>query len=288
MKAASAGLISHIQGESQTLTTLWRVVRRDGTVFTFTDHDRDVVYGGDTYTASIGYQRSAIASSSNLAVDEGELLGMLDSASITPAELRAGLWDGAEVRIFAVNWSNLAHGEIKLRRGTLGEVVAKDDGSFRAELRGLAQPLSVTIGSVYQPECRADLGDARCKIDLDHGAGWTQEAEISTVTDSTTIIMDSSLSSFVDGWFEAGVVIWQDGTNAGVVREVLSWVQSTRTLTLFSPPPFTPTAGDTLHVQPGCDKKWATCRTKFSNRLNFRGEPTVPGAKTLLETPIRV
>jgi hypothetical protein len=28
---------------------------------------------------------------------------------------------------------------------------------------------------------------------------------------------------------------------------------------------------------PGCDKTRATCVAKFSNILNFRGEPDVPG-----------
>ena len=166
MKTVSAGLLSHIQGEALTLATLWRVVRRDGTVFTFTDHNRDIVYGAETYVAALGYQRSAIASGADLAVDETELLGLLNADSIDPEELRAGLWDHAEVRIFAVNWADLTQGELKLRRGRLGEVIASDDGSFRAELRGLAQPLQAAVGGMYQPECRADLGDARCGLPL--------------------------------------------------------------------------------------------------------------------------
>lgn len=285
MKSVSAGLATHIASEATTLATLWRVVRRDAQVFTFTDHDQDIVYGGETYAASLGYQRAAISSGAELAVDETELLGMLDSASIDEGELRAGVWDHAEVRIFAVNYADLTQGELKLRRGRIGEVVAQDDGTFRAELRGLAQPLQQTVGSLYQPECRADLGDARCKVNLAFGAGWTQEAAIETVTDSVTLIMPSSLSGFADAYFTGGVVVWQDGTNSGVAREVLSWTQSTRTLSLFSPPPFTPEVGDTLHLQPGCDKRKGTCQATFNNYLNFRGEPFVPGANAILETP---
>ena len=145
MKSASPALATHLAGEATTLATLWRVVRRDGAVFTFTDHDRDIVYGGETYACALGYQRAAISAGAELAVDETELLGLLDSSAIDPAELRAGLWDHAEVRIFAVNWASLEDGELKLRRGRLGEVIAQDDGSFRAELRGLAQPLQQTI-----------------------------------------------------------------------------------------------------------------------------------------------
>jgi uncharacterized phage protein (TIGR02218 family) len=40
--------------------------------------------------------------------------------------------------------------------------------------------------------------------------------------------------------------------------------------------------GDVLAVYAGCDKKLATCRDKFSNVTNFRGEPYVPGQDEFL------
>lgn len=285
MKTASAGMQTLIASDAPTLARLWRVVRVDGQIFTFTDHNRDIAYGGDTYLAALGYRGAAVSSGADLAVDETELDGMLDSASIKESDLRAGLWDGAAVRIFLVNWANTADGEIKVRRGTLGEVIMRDDGSFRAELRGMAQPLQTTIGSLYQATCRADLGDARCQISLTFGAGWTQQAAITTVTDSVTLVMASGLSGFVDGWFDGGVAIWTTGANAGVAREVIGWTQAGRVLSLLAPPPFAPAVSDVLNIQPGCDKRWATCRDKFSNRFNFRGEPLVPGAPAMLETP---
>lgn len=286
MRSASAGMISHIAGEEQTRTTLWRIVRKDGVVFTFTDHDQDVVYGGETYVAELGYKRTAMSGGSDLAVGGGDVLGMLDSDSITVEELRAGVWDHAEIRIFEVNRANTAQGELKTTRGWLGEVVARDDGSFNAELRDLAQPLQITVGGYFQAECRADLGDTRCTIDLAPGAGWTQTTSILTVTDSVTLIMaNDGIGGFADGWFEGGVCIWNSGDNNGVAREILSWTSSTRTLTLLSPPPFLPATSDALYLQPGCDKRRVTCRTKFNNALNHRGEPTLPGPNAILKTP---
>ena len=35
--------------------------------------------------------------------------------------------------------------------------------------------------------------------------------------------------------------------------------------------------GDAYSVHAGCDKLLATCRDKFSNVINFRGFPHVPG-----------
>lgn len=166
MRTIPPALQSHLVGETTTLATLWRVTRRDGAVFTFTDHDEDILYGGETYAARIGYRRSALASQSTLAVDDAEHEGLIDDAGITERDLRAGLWDGATAVIFAVNWTNPANGQVEFKRGTFGEVVTRDDGTYRTELRSLSQPLQVTIGEVYQPTCKAQLGDARCKLPI--------------------------------------------------------------------------------------------------------------------------
>ncbi|MEO0810438.1 MAG: DUF2163 domain-containing protein, partial [Pseudomonadota bacterium] len=51
-----------------------------------------------------------------------------------------------------------------MRRGWFGEVVLTEQGVFRTELRGMTQALQQRIGELYSPECRADLGDHRCKV----------------------------------------------------------------------------------------------------------------------------
>ena len=354
MKFASSGLATHLGERLTTLATCWRVERRDGTVFGFTDHDQDIEFESLTYRARTGYRRAAIASRGDLSVDDTDVEGILDAAEIDAASLRAGLWDGAEVRIFLVNWADLAQGALRLRKGRLGEVIARDDGTFRAELRGLAQALNVTVGELYTPECRADLGDARCRVPIrapfrqnstayalgafvrvetdalatgsyreeeriyecttagtsdstpptfDTTIGntttdgsvvwtarlaWTLPATAESAPDLTTVVIQNTGTAPAqpDGWFEHGVAIFETGLNAGVARDVLAWTQATRTLALFLPLPFPAVAGDVLRVQPGCDKRLATCRDKFANRLNFRGEPHIPGDKGVLETGV--
>ena len=90
MKSVSPALASHLAGEVTTLATLWRVVRCDGVVFTFTDHDSDIAYGGEAYACALGYQHAAISAGAELAVDETELLGLLDSGAIDPKRRHAG------------------------------------------------------------------------------------------------------------------------------------------------------------------------------------------------------
>jgi hypothetical protein len=87
---------------------------------------------------------------------------------IVEDEVRAGLFDGAEIAISFVNWQDpVGHGEIRLRRGTLGETRLTLQGYFHAELRGLSQPLAQSTLEVFSPSCRADLGDERCRFPIE-------------------------------------------------------------------------------------------------------------------------
>ncbi len=164
MKTTTASMDTHLDLEVTSLTTCWRITRTDGTEFFFTDHDVDVPFGGDIYKASTGYRRTAVQNDASLAVDNLDIEGIFNSAEITEADLRAGLFDYAQIRIFTVNWQDLTDGDVKMRNGRLGEVTLTEQGIFRAELRGLTQALSQRIGELFQPECRADLGDSRCKV----------------------------------------------------------------------------------------------------------------------------
>lgn len=167
MKTLSASMQTHLQQEATSLASCWRITRTDGTEFYFTDHDTDIVFESNTYKAESGYQRSAIANDSTLSVDNLDLEGILfDSVDITEQDLRAGLFNGATIRIFLVNWQDTSAGDIKLRRGTLGEVRLTEQGTFQAELRGMTQPLAQTTGEVVQAECQADLGDSRCQVPI--------------------------------------------------------------------------------------------------------------------------
>ncbi len=188
------------------------------------------------------------------------------------------------MRIIAVNWASLGDGELKLRRGRLGEVIAQDDGSFRAELRGLAQPLQQTVGAIYQAECRADLGDARCKVDLAFGAGWTQQAIVEAVTDSVTLVMSAAIAGFAVSYFEGGVAIWRPVPMPA--SRARCW-PGTRGASAVALRAATLSAGGRRCAADSarCDKRKATCQAVFGNYLNFRGEPFIPGALAVLETP---
>ncbi len=175
-------LAAHIAGEVTTLATCWKLTRRDSTVFGFTDHDQDITFDSVTYVAATGFTPSAIQTTGSLAVDNLDVDGMLSAGSITEADILAGLYDFAEIEIFQVNYNDLTQGTLKLRRGWLGEVSLYKQ-QFVAEVRGLTQRLSQTMGQLYSASCRATLGDSRCKINMATGGN--------TVTGSITNVISN-------------------------------------------------------------------------------------------------
>src|SRR5512132_4737492 len=176
-KTVSSALAQHLAGEVTTLATCWQITRRDGVVLGFTDHVRDLEVDAVTCRASSGYSRTAIRGTADLAVDNLDVESVFSDGGITEGDLRAGKYDFAEVRMFLVNYQDLGQGILKLRRGWLGEVTIRD-GMYVAELRGMTQRLQMTAGEGYAPDCSADLGDARCGVDL---AGLEESGTVAAV-----------------------------------------------------------------------------------------------------------
>lgn len=279
MKQISAELKTHLVGEVTTLATCWKITRRDAVMLGFTNHDRNLSFDSLEYKAASGFTPSAIENSPALNVDNLDVEGILSSGSITEADIMAGRYDFAEIEIFQVNYQDLTQGALKLRRGWLGEVSFHQD-YFVAEVRGLTQLLAQRIGELYSPSCRATLGDARCKVDLeDH-----------TVTGSTTSIISrlefiDSGRSEVSGLFDFGTLTFTSGDNAGIAVEVKEYILESGggRIILALPMPFD-ISNDDYSLSKGCDKTITTCFDRFNNVLNFRGEPAVPGVDKMLET----
>ena len=284
MKAVSPELAAHLEGDVLTLATCWRLARRDGVVFRATDHDGDLAVDGETYRARAGYSRTAVASEAGLAVGNVDLEGVLDDAGLEADALRAGLYDGAEVRIFVVNWQDPSQGTLRLRRGWLGEVMLSSEGQWRTELRGMSQVLAQRLIEPYTPDCRADLGDARCGVAITDPE-WTRPGLVTAPLDALSFTAVIDVEGKPNDWFTGGVIIFTSGQNSGRAIEVRGSDLATGDLVLSFPPPFPVGTGDAFEIYPGCDKRLSTCIDRFNNVLNFRGDPFVPGADKLTETP---
>lgn len=105
MRTIPVELSARLASGVTTLAHVWRVERRDGEVFGFTDHDRALILDGLTCAPSSGFKAAAIEKSLGLSVDTASIAGALSAEAITEEDLARGLWDGARVDIYRVDWS---------------------------------------------------------------------------------------------------------------------------------------------------------------------------------------
>ena len=370
MKTVGANLLSHLQGEATTLTTCWEITRLDGEVIRLTELDVSITVpsttvgsisvGGGKYLSMSGFTRTAIDNAVGLEPDTLDINGLLNADGIDKEDVRAGLYNGADLKIFVVNYESLADGVMALKRGRLGEVIITGSGRFQTELRSLATLLRKNILEKTSPTCRALVGDLRCKVPIlpdiierstAYSAGqfvrvpvtagstsaiygnliyectvagttagsqptydttvgnstvdgaatfkahqaWTRSGTVTSATSRRELVISVTESRAVDDWFNKGKIAFETGPCAGLSMEVKDWDQSSGTVTLFLPMPFTPDASDAFTISPGCDQLRPTCRNKFvmagsqdfvnGNVINMRGEPDLPGRDFVLTYP---
>ena len=279
MKTLPPGLQEHLSSGTTTLCWCWKLTRNDGTVQGFTDHDGDVAFDGVNYGAATGFTASEVQSSLGFSVDNLEVSGALSSSDLNEDELAAGLYDGAAIEIWRVNWASVDQ-RVLMRKGTLGEV-KRGKTAFSVEVRGLMQQLNQPVGRAYCYACDADVGDARCTIDLTNPA-YNGTGSVASVTDNRRFAA-SGLGAFADQFFSGGKLTWTSGANSGGAIEIKrhALTAGTVSLELWQAMSETIAVGDTFHVTVGCDKQFTTCQAKFANAANFRGFPYMPGNDAL-------
>lgn len=268
---------AHLAETLTTLATCLKITRRDGTVYGFTSAASDLPVSSQLYKAAIGYVDGVVETAARYNVDTTVVRSVIDDDSITDADLRAGLWDYAEVRLFEVNYADLTMGIHRMRRGWLGQVT-RGRYQFEAELRGLLQAVQQSIGRVYAPACNADLFDSRCGVSA---GSFTLSTTVTSVT-SVRVFRASAAVGAGASWYTGGRVLFTSGNNDGAAMEVKAFATATGEFELHQSMPAAIQVGDAFSVTAGCDKSLATCTSKFSNANNFRGFPHVPGIDRLM------
>lgn len=358
-KSISTALAAHYASPVTTTAILIKITRTDGVILAVTDHDIDITYSSQLYSSQANMDPSSIVTNSTMSVDNLDMHGALLSIGVTEADILAGLWDYAEVRIYRVNWADLTMGDEKLIRGWIGQIsVGRND--FKNELRSLTQKLQMSIGEIVSSSCKADLFDSRCKLvdtvgvwkftgvtvtslvdtnkqfiatSLTQSGGSTVAVSGEAVTfnnNAVTLLGHTGVSSVVisptitigvdytldpntgsifilpgstvvpagspvngsasynystSGFFEAGKVLWTTGANAGLYKEVKSFVSGGVVL-LQEGMPYPITVGDQFTIWKGCTKRYTEdCVGTFANGINFRGFPKLPGIDSILRGP---
>ena len=280
MKTLPPELAARLASGVTTLCHVWRITRRDGGVFAFTDHDRPLQFDALTCELMTGVSAGAVEKSLGLGVDTASISGALNSEAITEGDLARGLWDGARVDLYRVDWSDPSL-RVHLFAGRIGEV-RRGVAAFEAELRGLQAALNVPVGRVFSRFCDADLGDGRCGKDIEN-ATFRGEGLVTEVLGPAAFRADG-LEAYAEGWFARGRLAWSAGGESEVSAHRLE--AGDAVLELLDAPGAVLSVGAAFTVYAGCDKRFETCRAKFANIVNFRGFPHMPGNDAVQARPV--
>lgn len=273
------------------LAQCWKVTRRDGESYTFTAHDRPIIFRGDTYNPCGAMNPSAYQASGQMKdVGNANLIGLMsldsDMPGIPIADITAGLLDAAQVEIWEVPWQG-DESPLPILKGYISKITQMDI-SYQAEI--LTQSgLLANQGIVenYTPNCRFMLGDARCAKPL---AAFTESSIVSELAAGSAQMQSRKRQFFdaarieADGYWANGMLTWTGGDNTGYSSEVAASFDN-GAIILWNVMPHEIQLGDAYTIIAGCDKKKETCISKFSNIANFGGFPDIPGNDVIFQTP---
>ena len=288
MRTLSSALTTHLAGTAHTLCTMMRLDLRDGSTIALTDHDEAIDFdlgdGTATYSPSTGILPSDVTLAVGLDSSNFEVSGPIGD-TVTRAAVIGGRFTRARVRLFMVNWAN-PEAAIAIMQGKIA-TTRVEAGKFIFEIRNAADAFNQSIGRTVSPYCTADFGDSKCGI-----TRTAYPATITAVSSAYGFTTDLG-GAHADGFFNYGAVSFTSGALSGFSEiEVFNYIGATGVVELLAPFAVAPQVGDALNIYQGCSKlrksddaTQPTCFT-YSNVLNFRGFPEVPGSANYLKVAV--
>ncbi|MEM6913721.1 MAG: DUF2163 domain-containing protein [Pseudomonadota bacterium] len=255
-----------------------RITRSDGVEVGLTDHNRDISFGGTLFQSDPGMTIDRLTMTADLAPDHADILSGVSLEGLSADDIDADRFAFARAEIWRVDFEDVA-ARLLLSGGTIGEVVRQRE-TVRLEFRGQTHAMAKVTGRIYQRSCDAQLGDARCGVNLTSSSFSGNGVVVSA--DGLRLAV-SGLSA-EPGLFAGGTATLNSGALAGASRTIRTHgVNGSLTdILLWESFPRSLLGGESLTLTAGCDKRLDTCNERFSNSEAFRGFPHIPGTNVLV------
>jgi hypothetical protein len=225
----------------------------DGTIYRFCPKISNVNFGGNIFVSTI-LSRGAIQLTDNFLKNT---LQIKFSRTHSFARLLLVATPETPVRLViyrneSVYWQ--------------GQVIGANGQGLFIELdcvTTFSKTLRPAITPRIQISCRHQLYSEGCGLNKTT-FGFT--TSIATII-STTSFTVASVSGVPNSYYLNGEILWNNQR-----RNITKQIGTTFSITY----PFTGTLTGAVTIYPGCDKSEGTCRSKFSNVLNFGGFARLP------------
>ena len=147
--------------------------------------------------------------------------------------------------------------------------ISENNNLLCIEIFSNLSKLKSSIGELFSPLCRECLGSAKCGINLKN---YSSQGRISNIVSDDCFICQISNENKTIGWYRYGIIKFLNGKLKGVSLQITDKIDDKIYLLVGTK---MLAVGDEFMIYAGCDKTQTTCKNKFNNIINFRGEPFI-------------
>lgn len=280
MKSANAGLISLLNsGQMFMYADLYTLTLIDESLLYYSSLDIDVTYGGHTFTSSdLIIERDNVKTIVGVQVDTLTIKVYAPTGSTISNQpfLQAavsGKLDGATLKLDrGFIQAGAVVGTVNMFNGRISTIRASRI-SAEIQVKSLLELLNIQMPrNLYQATCAHTLYDSGCTLNK---ATYGVTGSVNSATVNNIV----ANASYTNNYYNLGYVLFTSGNNSGEKRTIK--LQQGSVFNFMNPLPTAPASGDTFTIYAGCDKTQGTCTSKFSNVINFKGEPFIPVPETM-------
>ena len=278
MRILSDQFQAHLGSDVTTLCHCWKIIRKDGFIIGFTDHDQDLLFNNIIYHSQPSIIFNSIDNSVNLTHIGSNLSGYISSDLITDDDIQNHLYDQASLETWLVNWNSLDQN--CLLDISVFTRISQGDHSYNVEIKSCADMLDQNQGRLYQIECPLILGDSKCGVNL-NDSKYSLSTTIVNIIDSHTLII--SAQSYPAGWFSNGILsLTHNSTTQSFIIRDHQQTDTTAIIILWDDISGILHSNTLITMTAGCNKSFNQCVSKFNNQANYRGFPHIPGLDILM------
>ncbi|MEN9782526.1 MAG: hypothetical protein RL208_679 [Pseudomonadota bacterium] len=158
--------------------------------------------------------------------------------------------------------------KMNLYKGVISSFAKSSSTFIDINITSILNKLSIQTGNLFSPMCRANLGDDKCKVNLNN---FQKLGKVETVFNNSTFSGNHIQQEF--DYFKMGYIKFTTGENIGLSFQVKNEINST--IFLLKGVRFALKQGDEYIIYPGCNKSSKMCKERFKNLINFQGEPFI-------------
>lgn len=232
----------------------------------YTSWDSDLIIDDILYRSNPGIIPTAVASKSDMSVDNLEIATFFDD--ISEIDILSGKYENAKVEAWVVNIADLGKPPISLFGGEIGEITSGDT-RFTFALRSKSAQLNQAISVRTSDQCFYKFCDSKCGLDIeDYTESGFEVTEIRSSKYAQRAFKVNPYPSETD--YNNGYLTFTSGQLKCVRLDIKSIFAGE--IKLWNNLPLGLAVGDTLKLSRGCGKTPTDCQG-YSNYVNFGGFP---------------